>query len=491
MPTEDLSYFHEDEFKEKLALYEQMVKGGQSVYLEADELTDIAEYYLIQNKKQEATDCIQYALSLHPGSIDPLIFLARQKMFDGDTEGAKTISDCITDQHDREVVFFNAELLLREGKEGEACAYLEKMAETDDEDPAMYAYDTAVLFLDYGYMEEAAQWGQKALDMEPENEKFLRFKADFLIASNRLQEAERLLDTLLDRNPYDLNAWNSLGEAYFVGGNYPKTLEAADFALAIDEHDAQAILLKANCLFQQQQYEAAHKTYTRYFEEYKANEIPYLFDGASLMAMGAHAEALGQLLNAEEIAQGFSAEQQHIYANISEAYSKLGNPEKALEYIEKVKEIQPDYDVNLYKGHILLENGRKEEGLAYYDEYVRQSQTPSDAHFFVGVSLVENNAYQEAIPHLAYTLRHAPETDENGRKTYAYLSLCFLQAGQYSDFLSFLKAAGEKDPASLEYTIGRYIPEEVEVKDFYQYVLSHAEIFKKIGAGHRDSPIGK
>ena len=303
MPTEDLSYFHEDEFKEKLALYEQMVKGGQSVYLEADELTDIAEYYLIQNKKQKATDCIQYALSLHPGSIDPLIFLARQKMFDGDTEGAKTISDCITDQHDREVVFFNAELLLREGKEGEACAYLEKMAETDDEDPAMYAYDTAVLFLDYGYMEEAAQWGQKALDMEPENEKFLRFKADFLIASNRLQEAERLLDTLLDRNPYDLNAWNSLGEAYFVGGNYPKTLEAADFALAIDEHDAQAILLKANCLFQQQQYEAAHKTYTRYFEEYKANEIPYLFDGASLMAMGAHAEALGQLLNAEEIAQ--------------------------------------------------------------------------------------------------------------------------------------------------------------------------------------------
>ena len=43
MPNEDLSYFQENEFKQKLALYEQMLQGGQSVYLEADELTDIAE----------------------------------------------------------------------------------------------------------------------------------------------------------------------------------------------------------------------------------------------------------------------------------------------------------------------------------------------------------------------------------------------------------------------------------------------------------------
>ena len=60
MPNEDLSYFHDDEFKQKLVLYEQMLQGGQSVYLEADELTDIAEYYLIHNEKGKAMDCIHY-----------------------------------------------------------------------------------------------------------------------------------------------------------------------------------------------------------------------------------------------------------------------------------------------------------------------------------------------------------------------------------------------------------------------------------------------
>ncbi len=79
MSTEDLSYFQEEEFKKNLALYEQMLQGGQSVYLEADELTDIAEYYLVQNDTDKAMACIQYALNIHPGSIDPLIFLARQK----------------------------------------------------------------------------------------------------------------------------------------------------------------------------------------------------------------------------------------------------------------------------------------------------------------------------------------------------------------------------------------------------------------------------
>ena len=66
MSTEDLSYFQEEEFKKNLALYEQMLQGGQSVYLEADELTDIAEYYLVQNDTDKAMACIQYALNIHP-----------------------------------------------------------------------------------------------------------------------------------------------------------------------------------------------------------------------------------------------------------------------------------------------------------------------------------------------------------------------------------------------------------------------------------------
>ena len=120
MSYEDLSYFGEEEFKKNLAIYEAMLKDGSSAYMEADELTDIAEYYLMKGFSEKAYDCIHYALKLHPGSVDPLIFLARQKMFADKLDEAIAIRNQITDQQDREVIFFNLELYLHQDKRQEA-----------------------------------------------------------------------------------------------------------------------------------------------------------------------------------------------------------------------------------------------------------------------------------------------------------------------------------------------------------------------------------
>lgn len=477
MSTEDLSYFQEEEFKKNLALYEQMLQGGQPVYLEADELTDIAEYYLVQNDTDKAMACIQYALDIHPGSIDPLIFLARQKMFNGDIEDAKNIRDRITDSNDREVIFLNAELLMYEGKEQEATAYLSEKAEAEKEDAALFAYDTATLFLDYGYLKQAAQWGQRALDMEPDNEKFLKLKADNLISSNHTKEAIELLNRLLDVNPYDLHAWHSLGEAYFICEDFSKTVETADFALAIDEHDAQALLLKANSLFQQQDLDEAHRLYLRYFKEHPSNEIPYLFDGMCLSALERYDEALSQLLKAEELSKGYPTDLQHIYANLSDVYSRLHDTDKALGYIDKIKEIDPDYEADLYKGHILMQNERENEALEYYSTFIQNHEDPSEAHFLVGLSLVENKLYERAREHFLYTLSHHASQDKGYQKAYAHLAYCALMQNRYQEFIAFLKIACEKAPEALEYTVGLFIPEEVEAKDFYQYVLTHSDMF--------------
>ncbi len=131
MPTEDLSYFQEEEFKKSLARYEEMLQGGQPVYLEADELTDIAEYYMVKNKMKQAMACIDYALSIHPDSVDPLIFLARQKMFDGDWSEAIRIRNKVSDPKDREVMFFDAEMLLRQGNVEKAERLMEMLAERE------------------------------------------------------------------------------------------------------------------------------------------------------------------------------------------------------------------------------------------------------------------------------------------------------------------------------------------------------------------------
>lgn len=478
MSTEDLSFFQEEEFKENLAQYEQMMQGGRPVYLEADELTDIAEYYLIKNQKDKAMKCIEYALSIHPDSVDPMIFLARQKMFNGEMEAAKTIRDSITDQNDREVIFLNAELLLRENKEQEAHLYLTEWGKAEEkEDYPLYAYDCACLFVDYGIWEYADQWNETALDWEPDNDKFLKLKADILLATNRPQQAIDQLNSLLDRDPYNIGAWHTLGEAYFATEDYTKTLETVDFSLAINEHDDYAILMKANCYFHQQKFEEAHQLYSAYLKEWKTNELPYLFDGVCLLTLGHYEEALSQLLQAETLAQGYSQEQLHIYINIAEAYSAMHQIGKALEYIEKTLTVNPNYDADLYRGHIMLENNLREEGLAYYERFIDRHPNTSEAHFFTAVSLVENKEYEEACKHLRLVEKQDSSSDGKIHKVNAYMAYCALMQNHFQEFLFHLEKACKEDLDSLEITIGKYIPDEVEPQDFYQYVLTHPDKF--------------
>ena len=83
------SYFEDPEFKEALARYEGMVENHTPAYFEADELTDIAEYYASKGRHKDADKAINLAIQLHPDNIDALIFRARSLMLLGKKEEAQ------------------------------------------------------------------------------------------------------------------------------------------------------------------------------------------------------------------------------------------------------------------------------------------------------------------------------------------------------------------------------------------------------------------
>ena len=109
-------YYKSRHFLRLLHRYEKAVSEGHVPYLEADELTDIAEYYMTDKQDAKANQAIQAAIDMHPGSVDPQIFLARQKMFYGQIDEARAIVDAITEQEDLEVIYIRAELFIKEGR---------------------------------------------------------------------------------------------------------------------------------------------------------------------------------------------------------------------------------------------------------------------------------------------------------------------------------------------------------------------------------------
>ena len=132
--SEDYSYFQDKEFLSSLAAYERMRSNGEPIELEPEMLTDIAEYYAMNQRMDEADRCIEYAVSFYPDSVDPQIFLARQQMFYGNQEEAWRICNAITDQSDREVIFLRSELYMYFNESQKAFALmLENYKKADDE----------------------------------------------------------------------------------------------------------------------------------------------------------------------------------------------------------------------------------------------------------------------------------------------------------------------------------------------------------------------
>ena len=61
--NEDYNYFQDAEFRQSLADYERMLETGEYIEFESETLTDIAEYYAMEQRMDEANRCIRYALS--------------------------------------------------------------------------------------------------------------------------------------------------------------------------------------------------------------------------------------------------------------------------------------------------------------------------------------------------------------------------------------------------------------------------------------------
>lgn len=108
------------ELTEIIQRYEAAKAEKRQLYLDGDQLADIADWYATERKFNDAQEVINYGLQLHPGNTGLLIeqaflYLDTQKL-----SKAKEVANSITETYDSEVKMLKAELLLNEGKLEEA-----------------------------------------------------------------------------------------------------------------------------------------------------------------------------------------------------------------------------------------------------------------------------------------------------------------------------------------------------------------------------------
>ena len=466
-------YFNDPEFLEYLQKYEQAHENGEPIYMDAEELTDIAEFYMTQNREEEANEAVSLALSLHPDSVDPLIFLARQQMFHDNLDEAIKIANSIPDQSDRETTFLWTELLIRSDKPDEALQLiLSKQEEQDEEE--MFLYDAACIFMDYQYNELAQQLINILEEKHPQNTKLRKLRIENLVALENYDEAIKLLQSFIDEHPYNTSAWRSMAEAHVGKGNFLEALDTIEYCLAINPTNAQALVLKAHCLFHLNHLDQAHEIYLQLQKSDPQNGRFYYLDAVTLANMDKFAKAQDCIAKALNYTP--EDDEDRIQILIHKAYieSKCHNINDALDALEEAMKLSyglEDIEFHLLMGEILLENGMEHEAAEKFEIAYKESKNKQQTLLTMGIAYAETMHYDTALSLLQ---SYAQEYQgKEGVVAIPYLAYCYKKIHDQDNYLRYLRKAVSADREITEFLFAKDYP-SIQPEEYYLYAFKNA-----------------
>ena len=472
MREDEQAFFEEPEFQESLRKYEEARQSGLSLYMDADELTDIAEYYMVQEREEQADEAIRLAVDLHPESVDPQVFLARQQMFQGHIDRAHEICDAITCQDDQEVFFLKAELMIREQKEKEAYRFLMDCYDRLSSGRATFLYDSAGVFMDYAFWDIALQCTKRLLDEHPNYRKGLSLKADILVSKGDYKEAISLLNHILDEDPYQISAWNLLAESQGAIEQYQEAIESTEYVLAIDQNNQRATITKANCLFHLGQLEEAHELYLSFLKVNPQDSVIYYLDGVCLADLDRYEESALQLDKANEVGKELSPEQLNIYLQQSFVESRLHHLDRAIAALNKARQMEPnDADANEYEflmGRIFLENRHFNEAEIHFQEAMRISRNHKNTMFKIAIAFADSDFFTTAAGILENILKTYDDVDV--QDAVPYLAYCYFRMDNSEKYLEYIKHAAQCNREITEDLFSAYFP-GVEPEEYYLYAF--------------------
>ncbi len=473
MREEDLSYFENKEFKQILQTYEDALDKKQPIYMDADELTDIAEYYMVHNQEEMANDAITLALQLHPDSIDPQVFLSRQEMFHNNMKKAHEICDAIPDQEDREVVFLRAELEIREQRYKSAEIILvDALLKADDADH--FLYDTVCIFIDYMLWPQAKRWCRKLLEDFPDYRGATELEAEILLCTGEYREAINRLNRILDENSYNTKAWDMLAEAQCASELYEEAIESCEFALAINERDHKALATIANSYYHLADYKTAHKYFQKALVE-SDDDVLYQMDAICLFQIGDFEKAASHLNVASSMIEQDSDRQLYIAMQQALVEGRLHHLDRALDALKRVKSLireksaRQDYEV-LY-GQVMLENDLLSKARTHFKKAFEFSEDPEKTALVIGIPFYEKEYYAEAL-NMFSAVEMSPDRD-TAHYVLPYMAMCHCHLNNTGKYLEYLRAAAHHYPELTSQVFEDFFP-GIAPEEYYLYAYREA-----------------
>lgn len=463
-------------FDDNLKRYEAARSAGSSIYLEPDDLTEIAEYYHLHGKLKEAIEAIDLAITMFPGATQPLAFRARVAILvNKDAYEAMRWVDKIADKTDLDYYYIVAEIMIADQRIDEANQYLKgKEAEIDEDDLEDFYLDIATLFADYSCADLTEEWLAKS--NETTDPQYRELQGRVALANAQFDTCLKIFDQLIDEDPYNTDYWNAMAAAQFQQGAMAAAIESCDYALAIDTMNADALVNKANALSTLGNYGEAIKCYQMFQKLQPYSESADMGIASVLMAQNRFQEALIHLRQAESLVPNASPNKLEIIRQQCILNAQLGKHAEALANIRKMDGI-PGHNTaenNVLRGYLYLLDNQPENAHAWFTRAMEVSGNDIRIQ-----TLVAYSTYECGYTQFAHDLFREIMDNHLGKEVpegWAFLALCDADLGLRQEFLSDLHQAVLQGSAKSRPLLNDLFPKDLPFENFEKYAKEHPEL---------------
>lgn len=506
------NYFDTEDFKGLLQSYEEQVERGESPYFDADEFADLADYYLTNDKPVEARTVLDQGIAIH-GNDDVLMStLTGLCIFNHSFEEARNI---ITENEldGNDILYMQAQLTyaidndldkaekmfrkwLRkemanaeeaDKDEMERDSYLHVISSFVDLQPNSTNNDddlAAIRRWIEEYIDRFAPLGKYDCDVQV---------AEICRNTNLADLLVKLLAPILEERPYMKNGWSSLALGYLSIDNFAQAIESADFALAIDPHDKEAMLARAyanHCLDDNKE---ACKWFDAYWHEDDIELAQGVVYGCCLSLAGEKEKAYEMA----QIGEGALEREREAGLNTSDRlrkyimamndtvnlYQELGKYEDCERCTRRIIEVEPDNGDNyMMLGNYIVARRDINAALDEYGKAVMRTEDKIGMMIEVGLFLVMNGYEQVALEILTGAEVANDKFQVNhdlAKNIHAIKALAYLKTGDSDSFLNYFKKAVDLTPDMVRYVFADLFPEGMQLEEYYDFVVDKVKEFRE------------
>lgn len=312
-------------------------------WMEVPDFLDILDHFEQTQQTVEAEICLRIALRMHPDNAEILMRKVYRLKNDGRWHDAEALVNQIEDQDNLDVQFFLAEKALSELRFFDANTIYENLIAREKENVAQefeeqleeqpslddLYLEIAELFLDYGSEVFAKKFLQLLDKTSPLYPRVQLLESEILMRYGTPFYGIEQVEQVIDEDPYNVDAWVLRAELANDLKDYPKCLEAAEYALAISPKHPKALRMKAIAALGLEKWNTVLKVYKTYHDIEPNDYTMSLSVGEIYLNRNKIPQARAALQHAMKNCASDNPDKQRISLDLAMSYAMEGDIRKA------------------------------------------------------------------------------------------------------------------------------------------------------------------